>query len=117
VLRQLIRETSGWTGVRLSDGRPVTPRREQRTVRQRRLNDVYQNRNFARRGHDRARLGSAALSPAKANYDYCSENPSAVHCPGNFDVTKEPFYTAPHASRGAYIAPEHQPRHPAHHHG
>ncbi|HVQ10543.1 MAG TPA: hypothetical protein VMS19_01405 [Methyloceanibacter sp.] len=62
-------------------------------------------------------LGSAALSPAKANYDYCSENPSAVHCPGNFDVTKEPFYTAPHASRGAYIAPEHQPRHPAHHHG
>ena len=22
-------------------------------------------------------LGSAALSPTKANYDYCSENPSA----------------------------------------
>ena len=46
-------------------------------------------------------LGSAALSPAKANYDYCTENPSAVGCPGNFDVTKEPFYTPPHAAKGA----------------
>ena len=46
-------------------------------------------------------LGSAALSPAKANYDYCSENPSAKGCPGNFEVTNEPFYTAPHAARSA----------------
>lgn len=62
-------------------------------------------------------FGSAALSPAKANYDYCTENPSAAGCPGNFDVTKEPFYTAPHAYRGSYVAPEHQTHHPSRHHG
>ena len=62
-------------------------------------------------------LGAAAATPALANYDYCTENPSATGCPGNFDVTKEPFYTPPHASRGAYVAPEHQARRPARHHG
>ena len=58
-------------------------------------------------------LGSAALSPAKANYDYCTENPSAVGCPGNFDVTKEPFYTPPHAAKGA----QHEMHRAPHHRG
>ena len=31
------------------------------------------------------------LSPAMANYDHCTENPCAKGCPGNFDVTQEPF--------------------------
>jgi|RhiMethySRZTD1v2_1073278.scaffolds.fasta_scaffold4041668_1 hypothetical protein len=39
-------------------------------------------------------LGAAARSPAYANYDFCTENPSAVNCPGNYDVTKESFYVA-----------------------
>ena len=58
-------------------------------------------------------LGSAALSPAKANYDYCTENPSAAGCPGNFDVTKEPFYTAPPAAKSA----QHEPHRVHRHHG
>lgn len=58
-------------------------------------------------------LGSAALSPAKANYDYCTENPSAKGCPGNFDVTNEPFYTAPHAARSA----QHETHRALRHHG
>lgn len=62
-------------------------------------------------------LGAAAMTPAMANYNYCTENPSAVNCIRNFDVTKEPFYTAPNSYRGAYIAPEHQTHRPAHHHG
>jgi hypothetical protein len=28
-------------------------------------------------------LGAATLSPAYANYDFCTENPSAPKCPGN----------------------------------
>ena len=56
-------------------------------------------------------LGSAALSPAKANYDFCSENPSAKGCPGNFDVTNEPFYTPPHAARSAQHETHRAPRH------
>jgi hypothetical protein len=43
-------------------------------------------------------LGAAAVTPAMANYDYCTENPSAKGCPGNFDVTQEPFYVAPSKS-------------------
>jgi len=40
-------------------------------------------------------VGAAALTPAMANYDYCYENPAAVGCPGNYDVTKEAFYVPP----------------------
>ena len=46
-------------------------------------------------------VGAAALTPAMANYDRCYENPVATGCPGNYDVTKEPFYVAPHSSKGA----------------
>jgi hypothetical protein len=41
-------------------------------------------------------VGAAALTPAMANYDRCYENPAATGCPGNYDVTKESFYVAPH---------------------
>ena len=58
-------------------------------------------------------VGAAALTPAMANYDYCYENPAAVGCPGNYDVTKEPFYTAPHGHKAA----SHEPSHAARHHG
>ena len=54
----------------------------------------------------------AALSPAMANYSYCTENPSAVGCPGNFDVTNEAFYTPP-----THKAAQHQPRPMARQHG
>jgi hypothetical protein len=40
-------------------------------------------------------LGAAAASPALANYDPCYENPAAKGCPGNYDVTQEPFSVAP----------------------
>ena len=43
-------------------------------------------------------LGAAAASPAMANYDRCYEQPYAKGCPGNFDVTQEPFYVAPSKS-------------------
>ena len=46
-------------------------------------------------------VGAAALTPAMANYDRCYENPAATGCPGNYDVTKEPFYTAPHGHKAA----------------
>jgi len=46
-------------------------------------------------------VSAAAFTPAMANYDFCYENPSAVGCPGNYDVTKEAFYVAPHGYRGA----------------
>ena len=46
-------------------------------------------------------VGAAALTPAQANYDRCYENPAATDCPGNYDVTKEPFYVAPHGYKGA----------------
>ena len=58
-------------------------------------------------------LGAAAATPALANYSYCSENPSAAKCPGNFDVTKESFYVAPQNHRSA----SHAMSRPAHHHG
>jgi hypothetical protein len=63
----------------------------------------------------------AAFTPAMANYDFCTENPSSKGCPGNFDVTQEPFYVAP-AHKAAYVAPsrkaaEHQPQHMTRHHG
>ena len=45
--------------------------------------------------------GVATLTPAMANYDRCYENPAATGCPGNFDVTKESFYVAPHSYKGA----------------
>jgi hypothetical protein len=31
------------------------------------------------------------VSPASANYDRCYEEPYAKGCPGNYDVTQEPF--------------------------
>ena len=46
-------------------------------------------------------VGAAALTPAMANYDRCYENPAATGCPGNYDVTKEQFYVAPHSFKGA----------------
>ena len=46
-------------------------------------------------------VGAAALTPAMANYDRCYENPAATGCPGNYDVTKEPFYVAPHGHKAA----------------
>ena len=46
-------------------------------------------------------VSAAALTPAMANYDRCYENPAATGCPGNYDVTKEPFYVAPHGYKGA----------------
>ena len=46
-------------------------------------------------------VGAAALTPAQANYDRCYENPAATGCPGNYDVTKEQFYVAPHSFKGA----------------
>ena len=46
-------------------------------------------------------MGAAAITPAMANYPHCYENPSATDCPGNFDVTKEAFYVAPHSNKGA----------------
>lgn len=57
-------------------------------------------------------LGSG-LSPAMANYSYCTENPSAVGCPGNFDVTKEAFYTPPQHHRTA----QHETRNMSQHRG
>jgi hypothetical protein len=57
-------------------------------------------------------LGAAA-TPALANYSYCSENPSAPKCPGNFDVTKESFYVAPQHQRST----SHAMSRPARHHG
>ena len=43
-------------------------------------------------------LGAAAVSPANANYDRCYEEPFAKGCPGNYDVSQEPFYVAPSKS-------------------
>ena len=48
-----------------------------------------------------------------ANYDRCYENPAATGCPGNYDVTKEPFYTAPHGHKAA----SHEQSRTARHHG
>ena len=46
-------------------------------------------------------VGAAALTPAMANYDYCYENPAAVGCPGNYDVTNEAFHVASHSHKQA----------------
>jgi hypothetical protein len=54
---------------------------------------------------------AAALTPAMANYDRCYENPAATGCPGNYDVTKEPFYTAPHGHKAASHEPSPAARH------
>ena len=56
-------------------------------------------------------LGASAASPAMANYDRCYEQPSAKGCPGNFDVTQEPFYVAPNKSA------QHELHRSPHHHG
>jgi hypothetical protein len=56
-------------------------------------------------------LGAAAVTPAMANYDRCYENPAVTGCPGNYNVTKEPFYTGAPSYKGA----EHQTR--IRHHG
>ena len=58
-------------------------------------------------------VGAAALTPAMANYDFCYENPAAVGCPGNYDVTKEAFYVPPHS----YKTASHEQSHAARHHG
>jgi hypothetical protein len=58
-------------------------------------------------------LGAAAVTPAAANYDPCYENPAARGCPGNYDVTQESFYAAPHNTKGA----EHETLRPTRHHG
>jgi hypothetical protein len=52
-----------------------------------------------------------ASTPALANYSYCTENPSAVGCPGNFDVTKEAFYTPPSHKAAQHHAEHMRPRH------
>ena len=54
-------------------------------------------------------VGASALTPAMANYDRCYENPAATGCPGNYDVTKEAFYIAPH--KGASHEQSHAERH------
>ncbi len=62
-----------------------------------------------------APLALAALgtsTPAMANYSYCTENPSAVGCPGNFDVKNEAFYTPP-----SHKAAQHHAEHMTRHHG
>jgi hypothetical protein len=58
-------------------------------------------------------LGSAALTPASANYDYCYENPAAPKCPGNYAVNSEPFAVHEHSYKGA----SHEPSHLTPHHG
>ena len=58
-------------------------------------------------------VGAAAVSPAVANYDRCYEQPYAKGCPGNFDVTREPFYVA--VSKSAQH--EMHPTAPHRHHG
>ena len=60
-------------------------------------------------------LVAAATSPASANYDPCYENPSAKGCPGNYDVTQEPFYVAPSKSAQHEMHPTSTP--PRRHHG
>jgi len=52
---------------------------------------------------------TAALTPAAANYSRCYERPYAKGCPGNYDVTLEPFYVAPskHALREMHAATRH----------
>ena len=59
-------------------------------------------------------LGAAAVSPASANYDRCYERPFANGCPGNYDVTQEPFYVAPSKSAQHEMHPTTTPRR---HHG
>ena len=56
-------------------------------------------------------LGAAAASPAMANYDRCYEQPYAKGCPGNFDVTQEPFYVAPSKSAQHKMHPTAPHRH------
>lgn len=58
-------------------------------------------------------LGAVAAGPANANYDRCYERPYAKGCPGNFDVTQEPFYVAPSKSAQR----EMHPTAPHRHHG
>jgi hypothetical protein len=48
-----------------------------------------------------------------ANYAPCDENPAATGCPGDYDVTKESFYVAPHI----YKAASHEQSRAARHHG
>ncbi len=43
-------------------------------------------------------LSAAAVSPALANYSYCTENPSAASCPGDYNIKDEPFAQPRHAS-------------------
>jgi hypothetical protein len=61
-------------------------------------------------------LGAAAISPANANYDRCYEEPFAKGCPGNYDVTQEPFYVAPSKSAQHEMHPATTPN-PRRHHG
>ena len=43
-------------------------------------------------------LSAGALTPAMANYGFCSENPSAKGCPGDFNLKDEPLAQPRHAS-------------------
>jgi hypothetical protein len=61
-------------------------------------------------------VGAAATSPASANYDPCYEQPFAKGCPGNYDVTQEPFYVAPSRRAEHEMHPTTAPL-PRHHHG
>ena len=60
-------------------------------------------------------LGAAAVSPAMANYDRCYEEPYAKGCPGNYDVTQEPFYVAPSKSAEHEMHPSTTPTTRRHH--
>ncbi len=53
-------------------------------------------------------LGFAALTPARANYAPCVENPAAKGCPGEM---KQP------ANANSYKGAEHQTPHTTRHHG
>jgi hypothetical protein len=53
-----------------------------------------------------AALSAAAVSPALANYSYCTENPSAASCPGDYNIKDEPFAQPRHASEHHALRPK-----------
>src|SRR5262249_195467 len=61
-------------------------------------------------------LSAAALSPVRANYDRCFEEPFAKGCPVNCDVRQEPFYVAPSKRAEHEMHPATAPL-PRRHHG
>ena len=56
-------------------------------------------------------LSAAAFTPASANYSYCTENPSAAKCPGNYDISRQQGNMTAHSDQGT----EPQTHHPRHH--